>query len=75
MVFPDARVAEVCRLGPVKAAEVLARGRAGDYQALCDWTVRAAFMSLVAKGVSRSAALRHVRNLLSGVKFKPKLTP
>ena len=67
MNFPDERVAEVCRLGPIKAAELLEKARAGDQAALYDWAVNADYAKMVRAGAIPAAALRHLRNLLAGV--------
>ena len=74
MIFPPERIAEVCALGPVKASELLDRGRAGDLQALADWTVRAVYLKFVRMGAVPAAALGHTRDILSEVAIVPKVT-
>lgn len=70
MNFPEERVAEVCQLGPIKAAEVLDKALAGDPQALADFAVRSAYQKFLKMGASPAAALRHTRNLVSNIRLK-----
>lgn len=71
MIYPDEKVAEVCQLGPVKAAELLDRARAGDLSALADWSVRAAYRQLLRYGLTAPAALVKTRSLFQGIELKP----
>ncbi len=74
MIFPPERIAEVCALGPVKASELLDRGRAGDLQALADWSVRAMFKKFRAFGAARAEALHHTRVFLDQMDLKAKVS-
>lgn len=67
MIFPDERVVEVARLGPIKASELLEKGRAGDLGALADWSVYSMFREFVRLGASPSAAIAHTRSFLREV--------
>lgn len=73
MIFPPERIAEVCALGPVKAAELLDRGRAGDLQALGDWSVRALYRKFISIGASPVEARKHVQNVLGKTNLSAKV--
>ena len=74
MVFPDERVAEVCRLGPLKAARLLEKARAGDLRALADFTVRAVYRKILLLGATPAQALVHTRTLIGRVELTPKVS-
>jgi hypothetical protein len=70
--FPDERVAEVAKLGPVQASELLARGRAGDLQALADWTVYAVHRAVLKLGATPPQALYHTRVVIRRTDLRVK---
>ncbi len=70
MTFPPERIAEVCALGPVKASELLDRGRAGDLQALADWSVRALYRKFIREGAAPVSAMKHTETALSNIDIK-----
>lgn len=74
MEYPDEKVAEVCKLGPVAASDLLTRGRAGDLQALADWSVRAAYRKLLRHGLTPPDALRKTRDIMAGISLKVAIT-
>ena len=74
MIFPDEKVVEVAKLGPLKAAELLNRGRAGDLEALADWTVYSAYRHVLRGGASPAEAIHHTRTLIAGIELTPKVS-
>lgn len=70
MTFPDERVAEVCQLGPIKAAELLERGRAGDLAALADWTVYSVCRKMIRSGTLPARAIHETREIMAAVDLK-----
>ena len=75
MIYSPERVAEVCQLGPVKAAELLERARAGDLQALGDWTVRAAYTKLVRAGTLPLKARADMVEIMKVIDLKTIMVP
>lgn len=75
MIYPPERVLEVCQLGPVKASELLERARAGDFEALADWTVRAVYTKMIRSGAVPAEALRDTREIMAVIDLKVALTP
>lgn len=74
MIFPDERVFEVCRLGPIKASELLDKARAGDLQALADWSVRAVYGHFINLKSSPAEALHHTRVMIKNIVLTPKVS-
>lgn len=74
MDFPDERVVEVSQLGPVKASETLEKARAGDLQALADWTVYSVYRRFIRLNASPAQALHHTRTLIGGITLTPKVS-
>lgn len=72
-VSPD-KIAEVCALGPVKASELLDRGRAGDQQALVDWSVYALYRQFRRIGADHEAALKHTSVILDRIDLTTKVS-
>lgn len=75
MIYPPERIAEVCQLGPVKASQLLERGRAGDFQAIADWTVRAAYTKMIRAGAAPAEALRDTREIMAVIDLKTVISP
>ncbi len=67
MIVSDERAVEVAALTPSAALELLDKGRAGDAQALADWSIYAVFRALRASGASPGAALHHARIIADGL--------
>lgn len=74
MIFPDERVLEVCRLGPVKASELLDKARAGDLQALADWAVYSVHKHFINLKASPAEARHHTRTMISNIILTPKVS-
>ena len=75
MIFPDERIAEVVSLGPIAASDLLKKARAGDLQALADWTVRSAYQKIVKAGEPPVSAILHLRTLLKNINLRPAMVP
>jgi len=75
MEYPPERIAEVCSLGPVKASALLERGRAGDFQAIADWTVRACYTKMIRAGVLPLKALADTREIMAVIDLKTVISP
>lgn len=73
MHYPDERIAEVCKLGSIAAADLLECGRAGDSLALIGWTIRAAYKSLLSAGTPPAEALINVKTIVGMVNFTAKV--
>ena len=74
MNFPPEKLAEICALGPVKASEMLDRGRAGDLQALADWSVYALYRQFVRVGASPVEARKHTAVIMDRVNLTAKVS-
>lgn len=70
MIVNDERAAEVCKLTPSAAMELLDKGRAGDAKALADWTIYSVYKAMIREGASREDAERHARSLARGVNIE-----
>lgn len=75
MIYPAERIAAVIQLGPVKASELLERARAGDFDALADWTVRAAYRKMVNAGVHPLKAKNDTVEIMKVIDLKTIIVP
>jgi len=67
------QIAGACALGPVKALELLDRGRTGDLGALKDWSVYALYRQFLRVGASPVAALHHTKIALDNIDLTAKV--
>jgi len=74
MIYPQEKIEEIVKLGPVKASELLDRARAGDLEALADWSVYAIHSKLRRDGASPVEALHHTRVMMANVDLRPKVS-
>jgi hypothetical protein len=76
MEYPRDRVALICGLSAFDAKELLAKARAGDAQALGDWTVWAVYSQLRNEvHLNHIRALNHTANMFSLVDLRPVIVP
>ena len=74
MIFPDEKVAEVCRLGPSEGAALLNLARSGDLYALAGVVVRGVYKQMIRLGASPVQALHHTRVFFASADLRPKVT-
>jgi len=76
MEYSDERIRAICRLDAVEGRELLAKGRAGDLEALGDWLVHSSFTLLLQEGhLDYEAAVTHTCNIFAMVDIKPAMVP
>lgn len=75
MIFPQERIAEVCRASPDETLALLGRARRGDAQALADFTVKAAYRSFRKTGFDIEVAVDATKRLFRRLNLTLRTVP